>query len=46
MDVFSFRDELIRDYESFSRSFSRIWVEDIKSVLNEVYKNGDSCPSP
>lgn len=46
MDVFSFRDELIRDYEEFSRSFTTIRSEDIKTVVDEAYKNGRFWPAP
>ncbi len=46
MDVFSFRDELIQDYERFSRSFTKIRSEDIKSVVDEAYQNGRFWPAP
>ena len=46
MDVFAFRDELIEDYERFSRSFTKIRSEDIKIVVDEAYRNGRFWPAP
>ncbi len=46
MDVFAFRDELIGDYERFSRSFTKIRSEDIKIVVDEAYRNGRFWPAP
>ena len=36
MDVFDFRDELVSEYERFSRSFTRIRAADISQAVNEA----------
>lgn len=46
MDVFSFRNELISEYERFSRSFTKILAEDISKAIDEVYINGRFWPAP
>ena len=37
MDVFAFREELISEYERFSRSFTRIRAADILQAVDEAY---------
>ena len=39
-DVFSFRNAVIGDYSSFSRSFSTIAAEDIKQKVDTEYEQG------
>ena len=46
MDVFAFREELIAEYEKFSRSFTTIRAEDISQVVNEAYAAGHFWPAP
>lgn len=46
MDVFQFRERLIGDYESFTRSFTRPQAEDIKTYLQGQYDNGVFWPAP
>ena len=46
MDVFAFRDELVSEYERFSRSFTRIRAADISQAVNEAYKGGRFWPAP
>ncbi|MCD1654122.1 DEAD/DEAH box helicase [Treponema zuelzerae] len=45
-DVFSFRDAVINDYSSFSRSFSTISAPDIKSKVDSEYEQGRYWPDP
>ena len=46
MDVFDFRDELVSEYERFSRSFTSIRAADISQAVNEAYKGGRFWPAP
>jgi superfamily II DNA/RNA helicase/very-short-patch-repair endonuclease len=46
MDVFAFRDQLVSDYELFSRSFTQIRSEDIKDSVEEAYRGGRFWPAP
>ena len=46
MDAFSFRDQVIRDYEQFARSFTNPKAEDIRSYLDAEYGTGRYWPSP
>ncbi|WP_041364361.1 hypothetical protein [Methylomonas methanica] len=43
-NVFDFRDELITDYSSFSRSFTRIAATDIIEKVEAEYKDGRYWP--
>ncbi len=45
-NVFSFRDRLIDEYSSFSRSFSRIQASDIREEVERQYANGRYWPEP
>ena len=44
--VFNFRDELVRAYSSFSRSFTRIQADDIRTEVNQQYDAGRYWPEP
>ena len=46
MDVFSFCDQVVKDYGQFSRSFTQIKASDIKLFLDGKYKDGQFWPSP
>ena len=46
MDVFAFRDFLVKDYERFTRSFVRIRAEDIKRHVDGEYADGRFWPAP
>lgn len=46
MDVFAFRDELISEYERFSRSFATIRAEDICQAVDDAYAGGRFWPAP
>ena len=46
MDVFAFRDELVSDYERFSRSFTTIRAEDIREAVDRAYAGGRFWPAP
>ena len=46
MDVFAFREELIAEYESFSRSFTKIRAEDISEMVDSTYASGHFWPAP
>lgn len=45
MDVFAFREELIAEYERFSRSFISIRAADIRQVVDEAYDSGRFWPA-
>ncbi len=45
-NVFNFRDELIEEYSSFSRSFVSIAASDIKNVVEHEYSGGRYWPQP
>ena len=46
MDVFAFRDELVAEYERFSRSFTRIRAEDISREVDAAYAASRFWPPP
>ena len=46
VDVFQFRQRLIEDYESFSRSFSKIRAKDIQVYVDREYRDGRFWPAP
>ncbi len=45
-NVFDFRNQLINEYSSFSRSFSKIAASDIKDEIERQYANGRYWPEP
>ena len=45
-NVFGFRDQLISEYSSFSRSFSRIAATDIRDEVERQYADGRYWPEP
>lgn len=45
-NVFKFRDNLIDEYASFSRSFVRIKAPDIKAEVDRQYEDGRYWPEP
>lgn len=45
-NVFDFRDQLIKEYSSFSRSFSRITAPDIQDEVERQYAGGRYWPEP
>lgn len=45
-NVFCFRDQLISEYSSFSRSFSRIAAPDIREEIERQYADGRYWPEP
>jgi len=45
-DVFKFRDDLINDYQLFSRSFVNVASFDIKSAIDAEYANSRYWPDP
>lgn len=45
-NVFNFRDELVREYGLFSRSFSKIAAADIKAEVERQYAGGRYWPEP
>ena len=46
MDVFAFRNQIVEDYERFSRSFVKIRAEDIRRTVDDAYRGGRFCPDP
>lgn len=44
--VFTFRDELVDQYQSFSRSFTKIWADDIKDYVEAEYQRKRYWPEP
>lgn len=45
-DVFNYRDKVINEYQSFSRSFTNISAPDIKAVVDKEYEEGRYWPDP
>lgn len=45
-DIFRFRDSVIQEYESFSRSFTTIGAEDIREYVDSEYARGRYWPEP
>lgn len=45
-NVFKFRDELIDEYSTFSRSFVSIAASDIKNLVEQEYTKGRYWPQP
>jgi len=46
MNVFEFREKLVADYATFTRSFTRIRAEDISSFVDKAYNSGRYWPAP
>lgn len=46
LDVFDLRNNLIRDYSLFSRSFTKIAASDIKNTIDKEYEEGRYWPEP
>lgn len=46
MDVFTFRDKIVQEYENFSRSFTTIRADDIQEKVNGEYVTGRFWPAP
>jgi ATP-dependent helicase YprA (DUF1998 family) len=46
MNAISFRDQIIRNYETFSRSFVRISAKDIEGAVNAEYAKNRYWPEP
>ena len=45
-NVFNFRDQLIGEYSVFSRSFSKIFAQDISNKVEQEYSDGRYWPEP
>lgn len=46
MDVFEFREHLVREYEQFTRSFTRIQSDDIRAFVDHEYDSQRYWPEP
>jgi hypothetical protein len=46
MDVFQFRERLIKDYASFTRSFTKLQAADIQAYLRDCYDAETFWPAP
>ncbi len=46
MNVFEFRRKLVRDYEEFTRSFTRIKAQDIRDFVDTAYASQRYWPEP
>jgi ATP-dependent helicase YprA (DUF1998 family) len=46
LDVFKFRENIVRDYERFSRSFTKIRATDIKEFVDRGYAGQKFWPAP
>ena len=46
MDVFKFREHLVREYEQFTRSFTRIRSDDIRTLVDREYDSQRYWPEP
>ncbi len=46
MDVFALRNQIVKEYEQFSRSFTKFQAPDIRSLVEEEYSEGRFWPAP
>lgn len=46
MDVFDFREQLVTEYEQFTRSFTRLRSDDIRDVVDREYASQRYWPEP
>lgn len=46
MDVFQFRQNIVTEYEQFTRSFTRIRADDIRDYVDEQYASQKYWPEP
>lgn len=46
MNVFEFRDKLVEDYSTFSRSFTQVRPDDIRQFIAKEYDSGRYWPAP
>ena len=46
MDVFAFREELVAEYERFSRSSASMRAENISREVDAAYATGHFWPAP
>ena len=46
MDVFAFREELVAEYERFSRSFTKIRADDVSCEVHAAYAGCRFSPDP
>ena len=46
MDVFAYRDNIIRDYRTFTTSFTKIKADDINKYVTDRYNSGHYWPAP
>lgn len=46
MDVFNFRGKLVEDYSAFTRSFTRIKANDIRTFVDSAYGSQRYWPAP
>lgn len=45
-DIFQFRNEIINNYQTFSRSFTSIQAQDIREFVDKEYDEGRFWPEP
>lgn len=46
MDVFDLRRQIVDDYASFARSFTRVRATDLKQQIDSIYANSQFWPEP
>ena len=46
MDVFSLRDSVVREYEQFATSFTKIHAADIRAQVDAIYAEKRYWPEP
>lgn len=46
MDVFAFRDQVVAEYQAFTRSFTRINAKDIQDFVDREYQKQTFWPAP
>ncbi|MFN7882828.1 MAG: hypothetical protein ACK5PF_07420, partial [bacterium] len=46
MDVFDLRRQIVDDYATFARSFTRIRADDLRTQVNAIYANDQFWPEP
>lgn len=46
MDVFDLRQQIVRDYANFARSFTRVRADDLKRQIDAIYAKDQFWPEP
>lgn len=46
IDIFSLRDTVINEYQTFAKSFTKIYAKDIRNQLDSIYADNRFWPEP